>query len=130
MIRTAERSDYKAIRSMLKSGIVEGTLKPRKKKELKRNLSGFVVAEEEGQLVGMASVVIYDRRLAEVRSVYVDPEYRGNGIAKELVQTVTERSVKDLPSHTVFAITTTPELFESDGYGGQQGNRNILFKNI
>lgn len=128
MIRNAERSDYKLIRDMLNSGVQEGALKPRKIR--KRNMRNFVVAEEEGKIVGMASVVVYDRRLAEVRSVYVDPQHRGNGIAKELVTKVTERSVKELPSATVFAITTSPTLFESDGYSTRQGKRYILFKNI
>lgn len=129
-LRGARRTDYKAIKRLLTQGVQEGVLKPRQKKELKKNLGGFVVAEEQGQVVGMASVVVYDRRLAEVRSVYVDPLYRGNGLGKELVARVQEQTVTKLPSSTLFAITNAPQLFESDGFSTQQGERHILFKNI
>lgn len=129
-LRGARRADYKAIRTMLKAGVAEGSLQPRKKKEVKRNLSRFVVAEENGSLIGMASTVVYSRRLSEIRSVYVDPAYRGNGVGKELVRRTQEQSIHDLPSSTLIAITQAPQLFESDGFSSKQGQSTVLFKRI
>lgn len=131
MIREAKFTDYRAIRKMLGQGVAEGTLKSRSRWDVARNLKRFVIAETGGQVYGMASVKVYDRRLAEVRSVYVSPAQRHNGTAKDLIQRVIEQPVKRLPSGTIFAITTTPGLFESaDNYGTQQGDRHIVFKNI
>jgi amino-acid N-acetyltransferase len=129
-IRNAVPGDFATLRHLLGDGVREGTLQPRSRREMRQNLSGFVVAEDEGQIVGMASVVPYSRRIAEVRSLYVLPTHRRNGIAADLVRSVTERSVSVLPSAIVFAITQTPNVFESDGYSQQQGRRSIVFKNI
>jgi amino-acid N-acetyltransferase len=128
MIRNAERSDYRSIKRLLKVGIVEGTLQPRKKKEIKKNLKRFVVAEEAGEVIGMASVVVYSRRIGEIRSLYVEPEHRGNGIARELVQSVIAKPIAEVPCSVIFAITQTPEVF--NGFDNKQGQRHIIFKNI
>jgi len=111
---------------MLGHGVTEGALKPRSRWDIARNLRNFVVAENEGHIFGMASITIYDKRIAEIRSVYVSPAHRKNGTAKELIHKVMKKPKKVT---TVFAITTTPHLFEADGYQGTQGERHILFKN-
>jgi len=53
------------------------------------------IAELDGELVGMASLVMFDRvpnpdqprRLAgDIQSVYVEPEHRGRGLGRQLVE--------------------------------------------
>lgn len=133
MIRNAIEGDYQGIREMLAQGVIEGTLQPRKKKDIKKTLKKgrFTVAEEDGNLVGMASVKVYDRRIAEVRSLYVAPARRGNGLAKELIEGVLERPVSVVPSGIIFAVANgSAKTFEQAGFTSTTGKRTILMKNI
>jgi N-acetylglutamate synthase-like GNAT family acetyltransferase len=132
MIREARPTDYKAIKQLISAGVKEGSLQPRKKKEIKKSIKNgrTVVAEVEDQIVGTASVTVYDMRLAEVRSLYVTEEARGNGLAKELINGILEKPVAQLPSATLIAITQTPEVFESVGFDTSQEKRHIVFKSI
>lgn len=132
MIRTAEHADYKAVKKLIRQGEAEGTLQHRTKKEIKKSIKKrhTLVAEENGSIIGTASVAVYNRRIAEIRSAYVSPDHRGNGTAHALVEGILEQSVKILPSATIFAITTTPKVFESSGFSQTQGKRTILHKSI
>lgn len=132
MIRGAEQADYKTIKSLLKQGASEGMLQPRKKREIKKAIKKgrTVVAIEEREIVGTASVNVYDRRIAEVRSLYVVPGKRGNGIATDLINGILEKPVSILPSGTLFAITQTPQIFEKTGFSQEEEGKHIVFKQI
>lgn len=132
MIRTAEHADYKTIKKLIHDGEEEGTLAHRKKKEIKKSIKRrrTLVAEQEGEVVGTVSIDVHSRRLAEVRSLYVKPVARGNGVARELVEGVLTQPIKILPSATIFAISTTPSVFEKSGFASAQGKRTILHKSI
>lgn len=133
MIRTAEYpQDYKAVKKLIREGEAEGTLQHRKKKEIKKLIrkGRTVVAQENGSIVGTASVEVYNRRIAEVRSLYVSGDHRGNGIAHDLVEGILSQPVRILPSATIFAISTTPSVFEKSGFTQTQGQRTILHKSI
>lgn len=132
MIRTAEIDDYRVVKQMVRAGEQEGTLVHRTKKEIKKRIKKgrTLVAEEGGRVVGTISVDVFGREIAEARSLYVSPEYRGNGIASALVEGILEQPIKILPSGTIFAITTAPRVFEKSGFTQNQGQRTILHKNI
>lgn len=132
MIRGAEQSDYKNIKNLLKQGVSEGMLQPRKKKEIKKSIKKgrIVIAEENGIIIGTASVIVYDRRIAELRSLYVIPDKRGNGIATDLINGILEKPVSEVPSSTLFAITQTPQVFEKTGFSSEEDGKHIVFKQI
>ena len=52
----------------------------------------FVVAASEDKIVGCCALQIYSRRLAELRSLAIDPEFMGLGIAKMLVERCLQRA--------------------------------------
>lgn len=132
MIRTAEMSDYKSVKSLVRQGEQEGTLVHRSKKKIKKRIEKgrTLVAEVDNQVVGTISVDVFGREIAEARSLFVAVEHRGNGIATELIEGLLEQPIKILPSGTIFAITTAPRAFEKSGFTQQQGKRTILHKNI
>lgn len=132
MIRNAEREDYPQVKALIKAGVEEGTLQPRKKKEIKESIKQgrTVVAELGEQIVGTASVEVYNRRLAEIRSLVVAPTARGNGIATDLIDGILEKPLSVLPSATVIAITQTPEAFSRAGFDTTQRKRHVVFKSI
>lgn len=132
MIRTAEMGDYKHVKKLIKDGESEGSLAHRGKKEIKTAIrkGRTLVSEENGVITGTVSVDVHSRRLAEIRSLVVSPEHRGNGTGRELVAGVLEMPVKVLPSATIFAISSTPQTFEKNGLAPNQGKSIILFKRI
>jgi GNAT superfamily N-acetyltransferase len=58
---------------------------------LARNPGRFVVAEQEGRLVGTGGAVCYGTRLAWVCMILVDPDRRGQGLGTRIVQAVLDR---------------------------------------
>ena len=119
MIRTAEYPrDYKAVKGLIAQGVEEGSLQPRKKKDIKKSMKHgrTVVAEQESQIIGTASVTVYDRRIGELRSLYVAEPYRGNGLGTALINGILEQPISVLPSATIFAITSTPQAFHGAGF--------------
>lgn len=132
MIRTAEMGDYKQVKKLIRTGESEKTLTHRGKKEIKTAIrrGRTLVAEEDGFITGTVSVDVHSRRLAEIRSLYVDSKHRNNGTGRELVAGILELPVKVLPSATIFAISTVPHTFERMGFGQTQGKSAIVFKRI
>lgn len=81
-------------------------------------LGGFVVAEDDGGIVGAAGVERYGRD-ALLRSVVVAPEWRGRGLGAALVEGAL-RAARDGGARAVYLLTTTAE-----GYFPRHGFRAI-----
>jgi amino-acid N-acetyltransferase len=73
-------------------------------------LSGFVVAEEDGRVVGCGSLVELTPQLTEVRSLAVSPAYRGRGLGGQLVRDLVRRAREAGYEH-VCALTLREEFF-------------------
>jgi N-acetylglutamate synthase-like GNAT family acetyltransferase len=63
-----------------------------------RNLhwQNFLVAEENGQVVGIRQVKVYSQGTREVASGFVLPEYRRRGISAQLMNALLERETGPL----------------------------------
>ncbi len=92
-------------------------------------IPSFFVAEHRGEIVGCCALQVYSKRLAEVRSLAVRPDYRGMGIAARLVDACRlrgkERRVKQL-----FAVTSEPAFFEGRGFTVHAGWKTALFADL
>jgi N-acetylglutamate synthase-like GNAT family acetyltransferase len=64
----------------------------------------FVVREDDGRVVGVAGLEIHGED-GLLRSVAVDPDYRGQGLAASLVEAVLERA-KRVNLRAVYLLTT------------------------
>ena len=78
-------------------------------------LSGFIVADDCGTIVGVAGLEVYDG-YALLRSVAVAPEWRSRGLGRELVQRmIAEADARGLES--IHLLTTTADrYFPSFGF--------------
>ena len=56
-----------------------------KPEQLAQGLGTFVVARVDGRAVGCGAVRLLDEGTVEVKRMYVDPELRGQGVAKEIL---------------------------------------------
>ncbi len=72
-------------------------------------LGDFIVADREGELVGVVGLEIY-RESALLRSATVDPRWRGTGVGRALIERALdlsrERGIQD-----VYLLTTTAEHY-------------------
>ena len=65
----------------------------------------FVVREDDGRVVGVAGLELHGED-GLLRSVAVDDDYRGQGVAAALVEAVVERAER-VGLHSVFLLTTS-----------------------
>ena len=75
----------------------------------------FVVREDDGRVVGVAGLEVHGAD-GLLRSVAVDPEYRGQGLAASLVEAAVERATR-VKLRTVYLLTTTArDYFARHGF--------------
>ena len=115
MIRKARLTDIHAIHALIKPFAAEEIMLPLSVGEVTERLRDFLVAEEEGRLVGTVAVHVTWGTLVEVRSLAVDRSHRGRGLGRQLVEAA-HAEARELGAEDVFVLTYIPEFFESFGY--------------
>ena len=92
-------------------------------------IPSFFVAVYDGEIVGCCALQVYSRRLAEVRSLAVEPEFGGRGIASRLVEACRKRG-RERRVRQLFAVTSEPEFFERRGFTVHSGWKTALFDSL
>ena len=114
-IRKATHDQLPALIDFITQFVDSGELLPRTIDEMDELIDYFFVAVADGQIVGCAALEIYNRKLAELRSLGVAPLYRGCGIGKRLVQACIELAVEK-QVFEVMAISASEWFFQSCGF--------------
>ncbi|MGH2403259.1 MAG: arsenic resistance N-acetyltransferase ArsN2 [bacterium] len=78
-------------------------------------VDGFVVVDHGGAIVASAGLEIYGRG-ALLRSVAVDPDHQGRGLARALVLRLLERARREGVVRVFLLTTTAPEYFRRMGF--------------
>lgn len=113
--RRARTTDAPAIHRMVAHYAAEGVLLPRTEEEIRGNISHFLVLEENHHVVGCLSLGGYGSDLAEIRSVAVSAERRGEGLGASLIEfALLEARRRGIAR--VFAVTHAPQFFERQGF--------------
>ncbi len=122
-VRAAKHEDMPAIRSLI-------SRYPRQlvQDDLPRAVS-FVVAVSADKIVGCCALQIYSRRLAELRSLAIDPEFRGFGIAKTLVERCLRRA-RQRNVKQVLAVSSETAFFERCGFSTFFREKTALFHDL
>jgi amino-acid N-acetyltransferase len=115
IIRQAESRDVPSLLRMINGYAEERLLLPRSADDLRKNIGDFIVAEERGKVVACGALKLYDREIAEIRSLCVAPGRKSSGLGRavteRLLSQAEERRLK-----TVFALTVAPEFFTKCGF--------------
>ena len=77
IVRCAEEDDIDAIVAIVAENARQGHLLPRSADNIRATLSSWLVAEVDGAVAGIGSLVQMSPTLVEVRSLAVLPQYRG-----------------------------------------------------
>ena len=80
-----------------------------------KSLQSFLVAEENRQLLGCASLVILWKDLAEICSLAVDERYAKRGIGRQLVMKCVEEA-KELNVSHIIVLTYQDAFFKKLGF--------------
>ncbi len=114
-VRNAKLSDVDAIHAINAYWADKGDTLPRSRDDVLRDILDFSVAEQEGKVVGCASLYIYETGLAEMRSVGIDPDHHGAGQGRALVDYMLQRG-RELELQRVIVLTRVPGFFGKLGF--------------
>src|ERR1700722_20411507 len=119
--RTARMSDAAAVPPVIAYYAGEGLLLPRTEAEIREHIARFLVLVEkrgkEEKVLGCVALEPYGADLAEIRSLAVAPDARGEGrnvgdrLMKAAMDTARRRKIARL-----FAVTHRPEFFSRYGF--------------
>jgi amino-acid N-acetyltransferase len=117
MIRKARISDVKAIHGLLMHREEhEGLVLPRSFSQLYSHLRDFfVVVNDDDAVIGCCALNIIWENLAEIRSLVVAPEYRGNKLGRKLVEVCLSEAVT-LGIYKVYTLTEQTGFFAHLGF--------------
>jgi len=115
MIRKAELRDVPALQSMINKYVELRLLLPRTFADLCESIGEFTVAEEDGKVLACGALKLYDKDIAEIRSLCVAPGRKsaglGRAVTERLLSQARRRKLK-----TVFALTVAPDFFQKCGF--------------
>ena len=82
---------------------------------VKENLSGFIVAEQSGRVIGAVGLEKFGS-IALLRSAVVSNEHRGSGVGRGLVEHILERAEKNGIEELYLLTTTAEDYFPRFGF--------------
>lgn len=93
----------------------EGENLPRSESSIVTHIQDFLIARQGDAVTGCASLMVYNRRLAEIRSLGVLPLSHGKGAGSAIVRACIERASR-LQVKTLFVLTRVPDFFARHGF--------------
>ncbi len=114
-VRRARMSDVEKIHQQVNIQADKGEILPRSLDNIIHDVQNFVVAELDGEVVGCASLYIYQTGLAEIRSVVVDKAAQHQGQGEALVQYLLEFA-HQMELERIIVLTYIPQYFTKLGF--------------
>ncbi len=108
----ATLSDIPQMQALVTSEVKDGIILNRTEDEVATNIRSYVLAKEDGKLVGYTALHIHSKRLAEIRSLIVDEAYRGQNVGKRMVEFTLEEAKALGIEEDVLVLTYLPQFFE------------------
>lgn len=115
-IHKAHLQDARNIFDLVNSLSGDGTLLQRSYVEICENVRDFTIAEtDKGGFLGCGALHLYGPHLAEIRSIVIKPEAKGQGAGGLLLKAL----VEEAEQHAVLSVclfTRIPDFFEHYGF--------------
>ena len=119
-IRAARKGDMAGIRSLVRlfpQQLVQQNLP---------HVASFFVAVSGDRLIGCCALQVYSKRLSEVRSLSVHPDFQDLGVASRLVQCCTTRA-QQRGIRELFAVTSQTSFFGRLGFATFRREKTAMF---
>lgn len=114
-IRAAKSTDVKGIRKLIDTYAPQRRLLSKETVTLYESVQEFTVAVEDGQVIGCGALHVLWEDLAEVRTVAVAEQYRGQGIGHRILDAVIQRG-RDIGVKRIFCLTFETDFFGRHGF--------------
>ena len=120
MVRPARTSDVRAIRALVAPLADRRVLLQKEAVAYYESVGDFVIAEEDGHLLGCGAVHVLWEDLAEIRTLAVAPEALHRGVGSLLLGALLERA-RLLGVSRLFCLTFETEFFAGHGFEAIDG---------
>jgi amino-acid N-acetyltransferase len=115
VVRKARMTDVAAMLELINGYAAQAIMLPRTEFEMSENIRDFAVVTAGSRIAGCAALHFYTPTSAEVRSLAVDPAWKGHGLGRMLVADL-ETEARGHELSTLFAFTYVPDFFRKMGY--------------
>jgi len=115
VIRPAKTKDVKSIRNLVDSYAAPGQMLSKETVTLYESVQEFIVAEQDGVLVGCGALHILWEDLAEVRTVAVKENLHKQGIGHKILEAIIQRA-SEVGVEKIFCLTFQTEFFGRHGF--------------
>ena len=115
VIRPAKTKDVKSIRNLVDSYAAPGQMLSKETVTLYESVQEFIVAEQDGVLVGCGALHILWEDLAEVRTVAVKENLHKQGIGHKIMEAIIQRA-REVGVEKIFCLTFQTEFFGRHGF--------------
>ena len=112
----ATLGDIPAMQALVVQDVKDGVILNRSEDEVSTNIRSYVLAKDGERVVGYAALHIHSMRLAEIRSLIVHAEYRGQDIGKRIVLFALDEAKKLGVDEDVLVLTYLPNFFIKLGF--------------
>jgi amino-acid N-acetyltransferase len=115
VIRPAVLSDVPQVLRLINDYATKNIMLPRNEVEVCEHLRDFVVAVDDGEIVGCGALHFYTTHVAELRSLAVAPDRTRSGLGARIAREILEQA-REAGVDAVFAFTYVPRFFERIGF--------------
>ncbi|QHG91140.1 N-acetyltransferase [Sulfurimonas sp. CVO] len=107
--------DIENMQKLVAPEVETGIILARSSDEIATNIRSYILAKEEGAIVGFCALHIHTPFLAEIRSLVVKEDRRGMGIGQSLIAKAIE-DAQNLGIKKVLTLTYQQQFFEKLGF--------------
>ena len=126
IFRRAAAADATTVYRLVREATRRGKILKRSLSEIRNSIHHFWVVEEEGRIIACCALEIYNKKLAEIRSLVVEPARERQGIATGLLKHCLKEA-KERKVYEVLAITDRDSIFRNLGFSEQLHGQKALF---
>ncbi len=114
-ITKALLSDIPSMQKLVSPEVESGIILIRSDDELATNIRSYILAKLDDELIGFCALHIHTSFLAEIRSLVVKEEYRGQKVGEKLIAQAMD-DAKYLGLQKVLSLTYKQSFFEKLGF--------------
>lgn len=114
-IKEATSSDIDNIFDLLDPYVEKGLILKREKDDIKINISKFLIAKFDNQIIGTISYHNYSWNLCEIRSLAVGQNFSKLGLGTKLLEALIQILNRN-ETINIFSLTYSPDFFLKNGF--------------